>query len=95
MSIISISRCHELNETRRQRAFEELSVYLSEVLGAAVTRQAWVLEFKGKGLAGTVTLGESHVECDINLGVLRRPLKSVITRKIEVGLTSYLDDAGH
>ena len=49
MSAICLSRCHELSETRRKQAFEELSLHLSEALGAAVTCQAWTLEFEGKG----------------------------------------------
>ena len=94
MSAICLSRCHELSETRRKQAFEELSLHLSETLGAAVTCQAWTLEFEGKGFVGTVTLGEAHVECEIRLGIMMRPLKDVITREIEAGLVRYLGDAG-
>ena len=94
MSAICLSRSHELNEMFRQQAFEALSRHLSEALGATVTRQAWTLDFEGKGFVGTVTLGEGHVECDIKLGILMRPLKGVITREIEAGLTQYLGDTG-
>ena len=94
MSAICLSRCHKLSETHRQQAFEELSLHLRNALGAAVTRQAWTLEFEGKGFVGTVTLGEAHVECKIKLGATMRPLKGVITRKIEAGLARYLGDTG-
>ena len=94
MSAICLSRSHELSETRRQQAFEELSLHLSETLGAAVTCQAWTLEFEGKGFVGTVMLGEAHVECEIRLGLMMRPLRGVITREIEAGLARYLGDTG-
>ena len=92
MSGICLSRCHELSETHRQQAFEDLSLHLMEALGATVTRQAWTLEFEGKGFVGTVTLGEAHVECEIKLGAMMRPLKGFITRELEAGLARYLGD---
>ena len=94
MSAISLSRSHGLNETRRQQALKELSLQLSETLGAAVTRQAWTLEFEGEGFVGTVTLGAGYVECEIKLGIMMRPFKGVITREIEAGLARYLGDTG-
>ena len=94
MSAIYLSRSHGLSETRRQQALKELSLHLSEALGAAVTRQAWTLEFEGEGFVGTVTLGEGHVECEIKLGIMMRPVKGVITREIEAGLASYLGETG-
>ena len=94
MSAICLSRSHGLSETRRQQALKELSLYLSEALGAAVTRQAWTLEFEGEGFIGAVTLGGGYVECEIKLGLMMRPIKGVITREIEAGLERYLGDAG-
>ena len=51
MSAICLSRSHERCETRRQQALKELSLHLGEALGAAVTRQAWTLEFEGEGFS--------------------------------------------
>jgi putative polyhydroxyalkanoate system protein len=95
MSAICLSRSHALDATRRSEAFEQLSTHLSEALGAAVTSQDWTLDFKGKGFSGTVTLSDCHVECEIQLGMMMRPLKGVITREIEAGLAQYLGDTGH
>ena len=95
MSAIRLSRSHALDATRRREAFTQLSTHLIETLGAAVTSQDWTLDFKGKGFSGMVTLGDCHVECEIQLGMIMRPLKGVITREIEAGLAQYLGDTGH
>ena len=95
MSAIRRSRPHAFDATRRREAFEQLSTHLSENLSAAVTSQDWTLDFKGKGFSGTVTLSECHVECEIQLGMVMRPLKGVITREIEAGLAQYLGDTDH
>jgi putative polyhydroxyalkanoate system protein len=94
MSAICLSQPHQLDASRRRQAFEQLSTHLSKTLGATVTSQEWTLDFEGKGFTGTVTLGDRHVECEIKLALMMRPLKGVITREIEAGLAQYLDDTG-
>ena len=94
MSAICLSRPHELDATRRRQAFEQLSAHLTKALGTTVTSEEWTLDFGGKGFTGTVTLGTCHVECEIRLGLVMRPLKGVITREIEAGLTQYLGNTG-
>ena len=79
MSAICLSRSHALDTVRRSEAFEQLSTHLSETLGAAVTSQDWTLDFKGQGFSGTVTLGDCHVECEIQLGMMMRPLKGAVS----------------
>ena len=94
MSVICFSRPHELDATRRRQAFEQLSAHLTETLGTTVTSEEWTLDFGGKGFTGTVILGTCHVECEMKLGLVMRPLKGVITSEIEAGLSQYLGDTG-
>ena len=92
MSAICLSYPHELDVTSRNRVLGQLSDYLTEVLGADVSASGWTLQFSGRGFAGTVSMAPRHVEGEITLGLLMRPLKGVIEREIEAGLRQYLED---
>ena len=93
MSAIRLSYPHELDVTSRNRVLGQLSDYLTEVLGADVSASGWTLQFSGRGFAGTVSMAPRHVEGEITLGLLMRPLKGVIEREIEAGLRQYLQEA--
>ena len=92
MSVIRLSHPHEMDVASRRRAFGQLFDHLTEILGADVSATEWTLQFSGKGFAGTVSMGPRHVEGEITLGLMMRPLKSVIEREIEAGLRQYLED---
>ena len=94
MSAIRLSYPHELELASRKRALGHLSCHLSEILGADVSVTEWTLQFSGKGFAGTVSIAPRHVEGEITLGLMMRPLKSVIEREIEAGLRQYLEVPG-
>ena len=93
MSAICLSYPHELDVTSRNRVLGQLSDYLTEVLGADVSASGWTLQFSGRGFAGTVSMAPRHVEGEITLGLLMRPLKGVIEREIEAGLQQYLQSS--
>ncbi len=93
MSAIRLSYPHELDVSRRKRALGQLCDHLTEVVGANVSATEWTLQFSGKGLAGTVSMAPRHVEGEIKLGLMMRPLKGVIEREIEAGLLKYLQNA--
>ena len=93
MSAICLSYPHELDVTSRNRVLGQLSDYLTEVLGADVSASGWTLQFSGRGFAGTVSMAPRHVEGEITLGLMMRPLKGVIEREIEAGLRQYLENA--
>lgn len=40
------------------------------------------IDVEGKGVKGHMTVDATHVEIDLELGMLLRPMKSVIERKI-------------
>ena len=93
MSTIRLSHPHELDVLSRKRALEQLFDHLTDKVGADVSVTEWTLQFSGKGFAGTVSMAPHHVEGEITLGLMMRPLKGVIEREIEAGLRRYLENA--
>ena len=92
MSVIRLSRSHQLNQAAQETALERLAAHLCDVLGASVTREARTVQFDGRGFSGTVVVGDERVVGEVRLGLMMRPLKGVITREIEAGLDRYLAD---
>ena len=90
MSIIRLSRCHQLDQAAQEAALERLASHLGNVLGASVAQEARTIQFDGKGFSGSVTVDDEHVVGEVCLGLMMRPLKGVITREIEAGLDRYL-----
>ena len=92
MSVIRLSRCHQLDHVAQEAALERLAAHLGDTLGASVTQEARTIQFDGTGFSGTVTLDTERVVGEVRLGLMMRPLKGVITREIEAGLDHYLAD---
>ena len=92
MSVIRLSRCHQLDQAALEAALERLSAHLSDTLGASVAREARTIQFDGSGFSGTVSLDAERVVGEVRLGLMMRPLKAVITKAIEAGLDHYLAD---
>ena len=92
MSVICVSRCHQLDQAAQEAALEQLAAHLGDTLGATVTREARTIQFDGSGFSGTVMLDTERVVGEVRLGLMMRPLKGVITREIEAGLDHYLAD---
>ncbi len=90
MSVIRVSRCHQLDQAAQEAALDQLAAHLGDTLGASVTREARTIQFDGRGFAGTVMLNTERVVGEVRLGLMMRPLKGVITREIEAGLDHYL-----
>ena len=92
MSVIRLSRRHQIDQASQEAALERLAAHLGDSLGASVAREAQTIQFDGKGFSGTVTLDNERVAGEVRLGLMMRPLKGVITRQIEAGLDHYLAD---
>ena len=92
MSVIRVSRCHQLDQAAQEAALDQLAVHLGDTLDASVTREARTIQFDGSGFSGTVMLDTERVVGEVRLGLMMRPLKGVITREIEAGLDHYLAD---
>ena len=92
MSVIRVSRCHQLDQAAQEAALDQLAVHLGDTLGASVTREARTIQFDGSGFSGTVMLDTERVVGEVRLGLMMRPLEGVITREIEAGLDHYLAD---
>ena len=92
MSVIRLSRCHQLDQAAREAALNRLAAHLGNTLGASVAREARTIQFDGSGFSGTVTLDVERVVGEVRLGLMMRPLKEAITKEIEAGLDHYLAD---
>ena len=92
MSLIHVSRCHQLDQAAHEAALEQLAAHLGDTLGASVTREARTIQFDGSGFSGSVMLDTERVVGEVRLGLMMRPLKGVITREIEARLDHYLAD---
>ena len=92
MSVIRLSRCHQLDHAAREAALERLAAHLCDTLGASVVREARTIQFDGSGFYGTVTIDAERVAGEVRLGPMMLPLKGVITKEIEAGLDYYLAD---
>ena len=90
MSVIHVSRCHQLDQAAQEAALEQLAAHLGDTLGASVTREARTIQFDGSGFSGSVMLDTERVVGEVRLGLMMRPLKGVITTEIEAGLDHYL-----
>ena len=90
MSVIHLSRRHQLNQAAQEAALERLAAHLGDALGASVTRKAQTIQFDGKGFSGNVTLHNERVVGEVRLGFMMRSLQRVLTREIEAGLDHYL-----
>ena len=76
MSAIYLSESHRLDADARERALQALHDYLSQNLGANVTRQDTELTFSGTGYSGNVSLDDERVHGELKLGLLMRPMKA-------------------
>ena len=90
MSVIRLSRCHQLDCSAQEAALERLAAHLGDTLGSSVTQEARTIQFDGTGFSDTVTLDTGRVAGEVPLRLMVRPLKGVITREIEAGLDHYL-----
>ena len=90
MSVIRVSRCHQLDQAAQEAALEQLAARLGDTLGASVTREARTIQFDGSGFSGSVMLDTERVVGEVRLGLMMRPLKRVVTKEIEAGLDHYL-----
>ena len=73
MSVIRLSRCHQLNQAAQEAALEQLAAHLGDTLGASVARAARTIQFDGSGFSGTVTLEDERVVGEVRLGLMMRP----------------------
>ena len=90
MSVIRLSRCHQLDQASQEAALERLAAHLGDALGASVARENLTIQFDGSGFSGTVTLDVGRVVGEVRLALMMLPLTGVITKEIEAGLDHYL-----
>lgn len=87
MSVIHKSRPHTLDMDAAKASAEEIAQQISDKYGI---RYEWVgpaILFKGAGAKGKLSVHRTHMEIDIELSLLLRPLKG----KIEGAVERYMD----
>ncbi|MEW7865268.1 polyhydroxyalkanoic acid system family protein [Aeromonas diversa] len=83
LSSIQISRQHQLGLAGARLAAEAIAADLASNYQLDIE---WTdeheLEFKGSGVDGMLTLGETHLELEVNLGLFLLPLRGTLEQEI-------------
>lgn len=83
LSTIQISRQHQLGLAGARLAAEAIAADLASNYQLDMEwSEAHLLEFKGSGVEGSLTLGESQLELEVNLGLFLLPLRSTLEQEI-------------
>ena len=91
MADIQIRRHHKLGLEEARRAAEEIAENLKERLKAAYHWDGEHLRFKRRGAEGYLWVTDDVIEINIKLGLMLRPMKSLIEGKVVDFLDRKLD----
>lgn len=83
MPTISITRAHKLARAEARAAAEKIARDLKERFDLACEWDGDELSFARPGLSGSMHVGQSNVQLDVQLGFLLIPLKGPIEREID------------
>lgn len=89
MATIDIKRSHSLGKEGARQAAQSLADKLKEKLEIAYRWEGDVLKFDRSGASGKITVSESEVRVEVDLGMLMRPMKGMVEEKVN----HYLDKA--
>lgn len=87
MSVIKVSREHQLNHEEVKQIAEDMVVSLAQEFGVKYHWESETVKFKGAGAKGHMTLLPGQVDLKMELSFLLIPLKS----KIEASIVRRLD----
>lgn len=82
MSTIDIRRAHTLDPSHARQAAETLAEDLSRQFDVDYHWEGDVLRFRRSGVKGQLTLSDSQLHVQLELGMLLRPFKSRIEQEI-------------
>ena len=88
MSVIRVSRTHNLDFSQAKAMAEDLVVSLAEEFGVKYHWENETVKFKGAGAKGRMTLTPGQVDLKMELSFLLRPFKT----KIENSIARRLDE---
>ena len=88
MSVITVSRPHNLEFDEVKTIAEQVVVKLAEEYGVKYHWENETVKFKGAGAKGKMMLSSSSVDLKMELSFLLTPFKT----KIENSITRRLDD---
>lgn len=91
MSVIDITRHHELNHGDAIATAEDLAKSLSERFDVAYSWQGDTLTFKRSGAKGKLTVEPTKIHVKMELGLLFRPFKGRIEQEIHNHLDGMLE----
>ena len=89
MANIHIRREHNLSQTEVRERVEKITSRLQDKLEAKTSWKGNTLIFKRSGASGSLDVGENYIDCNLKLGILLLPLKSII----ESALNEEIDKA--
>ena len=90
MASISIRRHHQLGLDRARSLVGELAQSLERDLNARWRWQGDELRFERTGASGRVRVADDHVNVEVQLSLLLRPLRDSITAQINERLDRLL-----
>jgi putative polyhydroxyalkanoate system protein len=88
MAHISIQRRHHMSHDAVRQQIETLAQTLKDKLGAQYQWHGDTLKFSRKHASGHIRVSDDHVDVEVRLGLMLRPLKASLERMV----TEYLDE---
>ena len=93
MPTISINRRHKLPHTKARAAAQKIAKDLNKRFDLVCSFDGDNVAFERPGLSGTMRLGKSDIQLDVQLSFLMTPLKGTIKRAIRDELDSLFGEA--
>lgn len=82
MSVIEVTRSHELDHEQAKSAADNLARSLSEQFSVNYEWEQDVLRFQRKGAKGQLEVNPAEIHVRLELGILLSPFKDKIEREI-------------
>lgn len=92
MANIHIKHQHNLSQDKARALVEEIARDLKEELKANYSIEGNSLRFNRSGASGSIDIGESFVEVNVQLGLLLRPIQGTIEESIRQKMVTALTD---
>ncbi len=90
MATIDVTKTHNLGKERARKAAEAVAERLKEKIEVQYQWAGDVLEFQRSGANGRIHVSDSEVRVEVDLGLMLRPMKGMITEKVGDYLNRYL-----
>lgn len=93
MSHIDITRPHKITLKKGKALLTKFADSLAQEYGGTYKETPEGLDFEGPGVSGVVTVDKTSIRIQVKLGLLMRPLKSVIEGQINEKIDQAIEQA--